>query len=372
MDLFEYEGKQLFRRFDIPVPDSELIADIEKKPQLEFPYVLKAQTMTGGRGKAGGIQPCTCSGDFDRHAPRIMGMKIKGYPVYALLAEKMVKPDRELYLSITLQGVRNPTLIASAMGGMEIENVAAEHPEEILRMEIDPFIGLKDYQLRDLAKKLALRNDSSFREFILHVQKLFFDCNAQLVEINPLGVFDGRLMAMDAKVALDNHAQASHTELFKSLEAEREAIGFRTPKGDGTTITYVPLDGEIGLISDGAGTGMLTLDLLNRAGGTVASFCELGGTTNADVMYKAMEYTLQKKVKSVLVVLIGGFNRMDDMANGMTNYLAEHPSKVPLVTRMCGTMEEEGLRIMESAALVTCRDLMEAVQKAVNAAKGAE
>lgn len=281
----------------------------------------------------------------------------------------MVSPDRELYISITAQGVRAPTLIASAMGGMEIEAVAAEHPEEILRMELDPFIGIKDYQRRELARKLGLKNDARLESFITRLQKLFFDCGAQLVEINPLGALEGKLIAMDAKVVLDSRARSAHEELFAWLEARRGDIGFETAESDGTTITFVPLDGEIGLISDGAGTGMLTLDLLSY-GGTVSSFCELGGTTNADVMYKAMEYTCQKLPKSILIVLIGGFNRMDDMANGITRYLREHPLGIPLVTRMCGTMEEEGLRIMRDAGLYTCSNLMEAVEKAAASAKG--
>lgn len=370
MNLFEYEGKQLFRSFGIPVPDSELLTSPEQRPSMPFPYMVKAQTMTGGRGKAGGIQACYGDADLARYAPQILNMTIKGYPVYGLLAEAMVSPDRELYLSITLQGVKAPTLIASAMGGVEIEKVAAERPEEILRMELDPFIGLKAYQRRALAEKLGLKNDAQFEGFLAKLQALFFQCDAQLVEINPLGVCGDQLVAMDSKVVLDDHARGAHQALFASLEAQRAAIGFETPKGDGTTITYVPLDGEIGLISDGAGTGMLSLDLLTRCGGTVASFCELGGTTNADVMYKALEYTCRKEIRSILIVLIGGFNRMDDMANGITRYLADHPIQIPLVTRMCGTMEEEGFRIMASAGLDTCRDLTEAVEKAVTAAKG--
>lgn len=371
MDLFEYEGKQLFASYGIPTPASQLVTDIARAPDMVFPYVLKAQTMTGGRGKAGGVQVCQNSEEYAEKASQIKNMTIKGHPVYALLAEEMVKPDRELYLSITVQGVKQPTLIASAMGGMEIEKVAAEQPEEILRIEIDPFLGLKDYQLRQLAKTLGVKNDPDFQYFVHCIQNLFFTCNAKLVEINPLGVFGEKLIAMDAKVSLDDHVSLDGQSWFSELTEKREQIGYQTPKGDGTTITYVPLEGRIGLISDGAGTGMLTLDMIQRLGGTVASFCELGGTTNADVMYKAMEYTMQKDIDGILVVLIGGFNRMDDMANGMTRYLADHPIKIPMVTRMCGTMEEEGIAMMEQAGLYTCRGLTQAVEKIISDVKEA-
>lgn len=371
MNLFEFEGKQLFRDAGIPVPQSCLAPSSEALPDLPFPFVLKAQTMTGGRGKAGGIKVCQNEADFRQYALAILGMTIKGHPVHGLLAEEMVSPERELYLSITLQGVKAPTLIASAMGGMEIERVAAEHPQELLRIELDPFLGLKAYQRRALARKLKVADDAKFAAFLERLQKIFFEKDALLVEINPLGVIGGELVAMDAKVVLDDHARFRHEPLFSALEETRASLGYHTPQGDGTTITYVPLDGEIGLISDGAGTGMLALDLVTQAGGRVASFCELGGTTPAEVMYKAMEYTCksQAQLKSILVVLIGGFNRMDDMANGITRYLADHPTRIPIFTRMCGTMEEEGFRIMDEAGLFTCRGLTETVEKAVGAAK---
>lgn len=372
MDLFEYEGKQIFRQAGIPVPESRLLATAESLPELPFPYMLKAQVMTGGRGKAGGIQICRNAGDFRKNAPAILGMTIKGHVVHGLLAEQMVTAEHELYLAITLQGVEAPTLIASAMGGMEIERVAQEHPQKLLRMQIDPFLGIKPYQRRALAANLGVANDEAFNLLLNRLQALFFDNDALLVEINPLGVVNGELMAMDSKIVLDDRARTRHTELFEALETQREMLGYHTDKGDGTTITYVPLEGDIGLISDGAGTGMLALDLLSREGGSVASFCELGGTTPAEVMYKAMEYTCRnKKLKSILVVLIGGFNRMDDMANGLTAYLADHPVEAPIFTRMCGTMEEEGFAIMEKAGLFVCRDLAIAVKKAVSAAKEA-
>lgn len=371
MNLFEYEGKRMMAKFAIPTPGSRLLATADAPAPLPYPFVLKAQVLTGGRGKAGGVKICHNDEEYTRYAHDILGMTIKGHVVHGLLAEEMVKADRELYLSITAQGVKNPTLIASAMGGMDIEQVAATQPEEILKLEIDPFTGLKDYQLSMLAQKLRVEDKADLFATVRKIEKAFFATNALLVEINPLGVVNGKLMAMDSKFVLDDHAEFRMKEVFQEIRDGREAIHYEAPKGDGTTITFVPLEGEIGLISDGAGTGMLTLDMVNDEGGTVASFCELGGTTNADVMYKAMEYTMGtgKPIKSLLIVLIGGFNRMDDMANGITRYIQDHGIDVPIFTRMCGTMEEEGIAIMKEHGLSTYNMLLDTVKDAVAASK---
>lgn len=372
MNLFEFEGKSLLRSFGVPVPDSHLLTKADAPAPMDYPFVLKAQVLTGGRGKAGGIKICRDAGEYARYAADILGMTIKGHVVHGLLAEQMMKADKELYLSITLQGVAKPTLIASAMGGMDIEQVAATQPEKILKLEIDPFTGLKGYQMSRLQQFLGLEGQKDLADVVGKIQKAFFDSSALLVEINPLGVCGDRLVAMDSKFVLDDHAEYRMKDTFAAIRAKRDEIGYQTPTGDGTTITFVPLEGQVGLISDGAGTGMLTLDMVADEGGTVASFCELGGTTNADVMYKAMEYTMGtgKPIQSLLIVLIGGFNRMDDMANGITRYLKDHPVNVPIFTRMCGTMEEEGIRIMKEAGLTTYNALMDTVKDAVAASKG--
>lgn len=364
MDLFEYEGKQLMRQFEIPVPESCLITDSEATPPMPYPFVLKAQVMTGGRGKAGGVKVCADEREFEIHKKNILNMEIKNHRVHGLLAEQMVKAKRELYLSITLQGVSKPTLIASRMGGMDIEQISRETPDEIVKMEIDPFTGLKGYQKKYLAKRLEIEDKQDFYQFIGKVERAFFDTGAKLVEINPLGVVDGRLMAMDSKFSLDDHVKKMQGTV-EQLEKDREKLyRYQAPEKEMTTITYVPLDGDIGLISDGAGTGMLALDLLNDEGLHVASFCELGGMTTEEVMYRAMDLTLtgHPQIKGVLIVLIGGFNRMDNMALGITKYVKEHQVKIPIYTRMCGTMEEVGLKTMEAAGMSTYNVLTETVK----------
>ncbi|MFQ8689012.1 MAG: ATP-grasp domain-containing protein [Blautia sp.] len=364
MNLFEYEGKQLMSQFAIPVPEGRLLVSEEALPPMEYPFVLKAQVLTGGRGKAGGIQICENDEQFRMHSNSLLGMRIKGYPVHGVLAEELVSADRELYLSITLQGVSKPTLIASAMGGMDIEKTSRENPREIIKMEIDPFLGLKSYQKKYLAKRLQIQEVREFYDFLDKLERIFFGTGAKLVEINPLGVRDGKFIAMDSKIVLDDNAKAAGSALEK-IEAGREKLyHYQPPRREETTITYVPLDGTVGLISDGAGTVMLTLDLMRDEGLEVASFCELGGMTSEEVMYRAMDLTLNghSQVRGLLIVLIGGFNRMDNMALGITKYVREHQVSIPVYTRMCGTMEEIGLKTMEKAGMKTYRVLTEAVK----------
>lgn len=372
MNCFEFEGKRILSGFGIPTPRGELVTDLAAPAPLKPPFVLKAQALTGGRGKAGGVRICRTGEEYRRNAAEILALSVKGHPVNGLLCEERVSARRELYLSITLQGVSKPTLILSRSGGMEIEEVAKNDPDQILKMEIDPFLGLKAYQLRAAAKAMAPEDTEDFLSLVQKVQQAFFETRALLIEINPLGVVNGKLMAMDAKVILDDHAQETRGTL-ESIEAARGALpNWRPREKEPTTITHVPFDGgDIGLISDGAGTGMLTLDLITDAGGKVASFCELGGVTPAEVMYRAMQLTLrgrERQLKAVMVVLIGGFNRMDDMANGITGYLRDHPTGIPVFTRMCGTMEEEGKRIMAEAGLPDYDNLTETVRELVRTA----
>lgn len=372
MNLFEYEGKQMMREYEIPVPKSHLIVSEGEAVPMAFPFVLKAQVMTGGRGKAGGVKVCENEADYRKYAHDILNMEIKGHKVHGLLAEQMMKAEKELYLSITLQGVSKPTLIASRMGGMDIEAVSRDNPEEIVKIEIDPFTGLKGYQLKYLAKMLQVEDTQDLFALVKKVQNAFFQAGALLVEINPLGVVDGKLVAMDSKFVIDDHARPMQGKLAELEKAREKLHAYQTPEKEATTITYVPLDGDLGLISDGAGTGMLTLDLLNDAGGHVASFCELGGMTTEEVMYRAMDLTLtgHPEIKGVIVVLIGGFNRMDNMALGITKYVKEHNVTIPIFTRMCGTMEEVGLKTMEEAEMPTYNILSDTVKEFVQQIEG--
>ena len=371
MDLFEYEGKRLLSEHGIPTPKSSLIYSADEQAPLQFPFVLKAQVLTGGRGKAGGIKVCSTQQEYKEHAKAILGMHIKGQPVYALLAEEMASPSNEIYLSVTVKNGR-PLFIASAMGGVDIEEVAKSQPDKILTLELDIFYGLHKYQLNRLAAFLPMLEAEDLKSIANKLFSAFCALDAKLIEINPLGVINGKAIALDAKVTLDDDAEKPQKALFAALREDREKLNcYSEPVKEDNTITFVQLEGNIGLISDGAGTGMLALDMVYNAGGHVASFCELGGITNADVMHLAMEKTFfpGNTVKSLLIVLIGGFNRMDDMANGITAYMKAHKLDIPVFTRMCGTMEEEGERIMRENGLTTYRDLTQTVQLSVSAAK---
>ncbi len=373
MNLYEFEGKRLFSRYGIPVPESALVLSKDEPSPIPFPFVLKAQVQTGGRGKAGGIRVCKDEAEYKKNAEEILALKIKDCDVHGLLAEQMVTPSQEMYMSITLQGVERPTLIISSVGGVDIEETAVTDPDKIVKMEIDPFTRLKGYQMRTIASKLGYPNTKELTAFINKVQNAFFESQAMLVEINPLGVVDDKLIAMDSKFVLDNDAPAARPLIAEIEETRKTLPNIEEPEHEATTVTFVPIqNGDVALISDGAGPAILTLDLLTDAGGTVASFCELGAVTDAPCIYRALELTMNcgMEFKSLIIVLFGGFNQMDGMANGITSYIKDHGLPVELTTVMCGTNQEAGRAIMAENGLSTVESLTDAINRCVALAKG--
>lgn len=371
MRLYEFQGKRLFKEYGLPIPNGTLITSPEEAGKITPPVVLKAQVLVGGRGKAGGVTVCSTREEVKNRLADLFQREIKGEPVRAVLAEDRAEILKEFYLALTLKGSdAKPVFMASAAGGVDIEKVAAESPEKIIMVPLDPFLGPKEYQVRALARGIGYDDHRSLKKFVDGLYAIFTGLDATLVEINPLALTPRGLLALDAKVILDDKAAFRHEDLVKELRSEQNALtGCADPPGS-DTITYVPLAGSVGLISDGAGTGMLTLDLINDAGGEAANFCEMGGITNPDVMYAALAKVLSNPaVKSVLVVLIGGFNRMDEMAAGILKYRDAHGLRVPVVVRMCGTMEEEGKEMMRRAGLGTYDDLLQAVREAVRLAE---
>lgn len=371
MRLYEFQGKRLFKEFGLPVPSGVLITSPEEADKITPPAVLKAQVLVGGRGKAGGVAVCMTKEEAKSQLAELFQKQIKGEAVRAVLAEERAEILKEFYLALTFTGSdATPVLMASAAGGVDIEKVAAENPEKIITLPVDPFLGPKEYQVRALARGIGYEDHRSLRKFVEGLYAIFAKLDATLVEINPLALTPEGLLALDAKVILDDKAVFRHEQLVKELRSEQNSLTGCAEAPGSDTITYVPLAGSVGLISDGAGTGMLTLDLINDAGGEAANFCEMGGITNPDVMYAALAKVLSNPaVKSVLVVLIGGFNRMDEMAAGILKYRDEHGLRVPVVVRMCGTMEEEGKEMMRSAGLSTYDDLLQAVKEAVRLAE---
>ena len=374
MKLYEFQGKSLFREAGIPVPKGAVVTASDRSG-LFAPSAVKAQVLSGGRGKAGGVLLASTMEEAEKAAGSILSMELKGEPVKAVLVEEKMNIRAEYYLAVTFDGeAGTPLFMASASGGMDIESVAEHAPEKILKLPVDSLWGLTDYKIREMADFLGYENKKEFASFSRKLWNLFREKEAVLVEINPLVVTDSGLVALDAKIEIDDDAKPRLKELFKRNLSEQASITGKGADADHGTITYVPLDGNVGLISDGAGTGMLTLDLIRDFGGSAADFCEMGGLTSPEVMYSAMDqvFSDKKDIKSLLVVLIGGFNRMDEMAEGITAYLRDHSVSIPLVVRLCGTMEEEGKTIMKEAGLPVYDDLRTAVADAVRFAAGGE
>ncbi|HOF03577.1 MAG TPA: ATP-binding cassette domain-containing protein [Atribacterota bacterium] len=285
-----------------------------------------------------------------------------------------IKINREMYISLTFNRSKStPVIIAGVSGGVDIENTAQKEADKIFFSEFNSLLGISDFQIRQLSKHLKIENYLDFKNIILAMYHIFKDYDASLVEINPLAMTSEELIAIDSKIDLDEQAAFRHPNLYQQLKEETmPIIGDELQmKTEGDTITFVPLSGNIGLVSDGAGTGLLTMDLLSRYGGTVASFCELGGITSPEVVHKALKQVHQDpNVKSILVVLIGGFNRMDEMAEGIVRFYQETKDndRTPIYIRMCGTKEEEGKKLMLDAQIPIDNSLHEAVKKAIKKA----
>jgi len=376
MKLYEFQGKEIFKKYNIPVQSGCLICKNDLTKNLVPPLVLKAQVQAGGRGKAGGIKLWDGNKDISQIADELFSLKIKGERVKALLALEQVDILREIYISMTFnRGKSTPVIIVGTSGGMDIEKSAQSDKENIHFIEFDPFIGILDYQIRWIAKKLQIKDVAEFRKIIKAMYQIFRDYDASLIEINPLAVTPHGLMAIDSKIDLDDQASFRHHALFQKLEEEKKSLKDKENsinlESTDDTITFVPLSGDIGVISDGAGTGLLTLDLISDFGGKVASFCELGGITNSEIMLKALRLVKnQSSLKSILVVLIGGFNRMDDMAEGIIQFKKELKDNVPIFIRMCGTKEEIGKQLMKDENIPVYNSLIDAAEAAVEEARG--
>jgi succinyl-CoA synthetase beta subunit len=294
MKLYEFQGKEIFKKYGIPVQSGFLIHKNDEVKNLIPPLVLKSQVLVGGRGKAGGIKIWEGNTNVSQIINELFSLKIKGEKVRSILALEKVDILREIYLSITFnKGKSTPVLIVGTSGGMDIEESIRLNKEKIHFVEIDPFLGILEYQIRFVAKKLNIDNYLEFKNIIRTVYKIFKEYDATLVEINPLAITPHGLVAIDSKINLDDQASFRHQVLFQKLEEEKKLIKDKedsnTSELTDDTITFVPLSGNIGVISDGAGTGLFTLDLINEYGGKVANFCEMGGITNSEVMLKSLK-----------------------------------------------------------------------------------
>jgi succinyl-CoA synthetase beta subunit len=350
VDLYEYQGKELFRRFDIPVSEGRLATTPAEAraaaAELGGPVVVKAQVLTGGRGKAGGIKLADDPDDAERKAEAILGLDIRGHVVRKVWVERSSDIAAEHYLSVTLdRGEKKPLLMFTREGGVEIEQVAAEHPDALARVHVDPLEGYTE----DVGARLV-GDDLQAREILEKLFRCFTECDATLCEINPLIVTpSGALHALDAKVTIDDSALYRHPDIaeWRDTSAADPLEAYAREKG----VTYVKLDGSVGILGNGAGLSMSTVDVVVVAGGRPANFCDLGGGGSAEGVVDALDVIARDpQVRSILFNIFGGITRCDEVARGILAALDQVGLSVPMVVRLDGTNADEGRRILHDAA----------------------
>jgi succinyl-CoA synthetase beta subunit len=379
VDLYEYQGKQVFARFGIPVSEGRLATTPEEAraaaEELGGPVVVKAQVLTGGRGKAGGVKLADDPADAEAKAHDILGLDINGHVVRKLWIEQASDIANEYYLSITFdRGTKQPLFMLTTEGGVEIEQVAEENPDALARLHVDPFEGFQPYQARRLVYGAGIDDPGEQKQILAIIEKLY-DCfvqsDAMLTEINPLIVTpDGGVRALDSKFTVDDSALFRHPDLAEMRDVEAADPQERLAREKG--VTYVKLDGEVGILGNGAGLSMSTVDVVVVAGGRPANFCDLGGGGDAQGVVDALEViTSDDQVRSIFFNIFGGITRCDEVARGILTALDQMKIELPIVVRLDGTNAEEGRRLLAEAAppnLHVEPTMLEAAQRAVELA----
>jgi succinyl-CoA synthetase beta subunit len=358
MDLYEYQGKELFRRFGIPVSDGRLATSAEEAraaaQELGGQVVVKAQVLTGGRGKAGGIKLADGPDEAESHARAILGMDINGHIVRKLWIESASDIAKEYYLSLTFdRGEKKGLFMFTKEGGIDIEEVAAERPEALARLHVDPLEGFQPYQARNLIYGAGVEDESEQNQIAKIVGQLysaFIGADAMLCEINPLSVTpDGEVKALDSKFTVDDNALYRHPGIAEMRDLEAYPPEERAAREKG--VTYVKLEGQVGVLGNGAGLLMSTLDVVALASGRPANFCDLGGGGDAQGVVDALEIiSADPQVKSILFNIFGGITRCDEVARGILQALGQMTIEDPIVVRLDGTNAEDGRRLLEEAA----------------------
>lgn len=375
MNLHEYQAKRLFAQYGVPIPNGKVASTPDQARaiarELGGHVVVKSQVLTGGRGKAGGVKLASNPDEAEQIASQILGMNIKGFTVRKILLDEAADIRDEIYLAVLIDRSRRlPMLMASAAGGMDIEQVAAETPEKIFRIHIDPLIGIRSYQTTIVASGMDLPS-SLWRDFYTMAAGLyraFQATDASLAEINPLVVTaDGRLLAVDGKLSIDDNALFRHPELAEMRDVDEETPSERQARRNG--LSYIQLEGNIGCMVNGAGLAMATMDVIKLYGGEPANFLDIGGGATTESVTAALQIILSDtKVKAILFNVFGGIVRGDEVARGIVGALEQIKSDIPMVVRLLGTNAEEGMRILAEANMQTAKTLTEAAQKAVSAA----
>ena len=381
MDLFEYQGKQLFARYGIPVSDGAVADTVEEAvagaERVGYPVVVKAQVQVGGRGKAGGVKLASNIEEAREHAGNILGLDIKGHVVKRIWVEHASDISEEYYASFTLDRAAKKYLgMLSAQGGVEIEQVAVESPDALARIEVDPVDGLNAANCRawvESAKLNPAATDGAV-DILMKLYDAFVGADADLVEINPLILTpDGRVHALDAKVSLDDNARFRHPEWDEFTGLEK--LDLREREAAERGLQYVGLEGDVGLIANGAGLAMATCDIVHEVGGRPANFLDIGGGASAQVMANALEViNNDPSVKAIFINIFGGITKGEEVANGIVQALEQVDISSPIVIRLDGTNAEQGREILkshESDRLVSKPTMVEAARTAVQMAKGA-
>lgn len=372
MKIHEYQARNLFRKYGIPVPDGVVCNTVEEVkeriPDDNKLRVIKAQVHVGGRGKAGGVKLAKSKAEAIEKASQILGMDIKGLTVEKVLVAEAVDIEKEFYVGlINDRNSKSVTLMASAEGGVEIEEVAKTSPEKIIKMAIDPTMGLMDWQARKIALQLMsdplqIRQAASI---LAKLYKLYIETDASLAEINPLVLTpDKRVLAIDGKMNFDDNALFRQTEVLAMREVtpdEQKEID-ASEKG----LSYIKLDGNIGCMVNGAGLAMATMDMIKLYGGNPANFLDIGGSSNPQKVVDAMNILLSDtNVKAVMINIFGGITRCDDVARGLVAALQAIKTDMPIVVRLSGTNSKEGLEIIKEFGLPTVSTMSEAAKKAI-------
>ena len=379
MDLYEYQGKELLRNYGLETLPGIVAGTPEEARRaaesLGGTVAIKAQVLTGGRGKAGGIKVVSSPDEAEAAAEQILGMDIRGHTVRRVYVEGGAEIDREFYLSITVdRTAKRPLILFSTEGGVEIEEVAESNPEAIVRLHVDPLLGLLPYQVREIVFAAGLEGDAAkgVGKILNNLYKAFQGLDASLVEINPLVVTgDGRVLTLDAKVTVDNTSLYRHPDIAELHDVE--AADPQEQRAQEVGLQYVKLDGNVGILGNGAGLVMSTLDVVAQAGGEPANFCDVGGGADAEKISTALDIvTSNEQVESVLFNIFGGITRGDEVARGLLSAIEGTGITLPIVVRLDGTNAEEGRQILAENTpdnVVTEETMLDAARRAVELAR---
>jgi succinyl-CoA synthetase beta subunit len=379
LDLYEYQGKELLRNYGLETLPGIVAGTTEEARRaaetLGGTVAIKAQVLTGGRGKAGGIKVVDSPREAVEAAEQILGMDIRGHIVRRVYVEHGEEIDREFYLSITVDRTeKRPLILFSTEGGVEIEEIAETNPEAIVRLHVDPLLGLLPYQVREITFSAGLEGDvaKGVGSTLSHLYKAFEGLDASLVEINPLVVTrEGRVLILDAKVTVDDSSLYRHEDIAGLHDVE--AADPQEERAQEVGLQYVKLDGDIGILGNGAGLVMSTLDVVAQAGGKPANFCDVGGGADAEQISTALDIvTSNEQVKSLLFNIFGGITRGDEVARGLLSAIERTGLTLPIVVRLDGTNAEEGRRILAENTpenVVTEETMLEAARRAVELAR---